>query len=343
MAHSALYFPYVRTPENEWFNRVLLYWNSVSTIVPGGLEMDERYVSQRMKELQRVELLHLINPVEVIWKLEDSFEEGFLALVEADPILKQRQEPSYERAFVRVHVFKLGALGEALKKKNLARETMHIGGWELWLDVEVRTANLFMAYLAVLLGELGPERIDPVTDRLESMGALLGSTPEATQTTSFIRQHRVSLLEKVLPAPTAPIPVDELVAFKKAHAGQLAAFRDRVDTALIDTANIADQSARQERMRAVADGLIRERDAIVSEMTRRNWPDIVLGGIAGFGAAAFAVAGALYLNDLSAAVIAAPAVVPAAYAALAPLGKRPDMSDKPLAYAALAVQRFSKP
>jgi hypothetical protein len=34
MADSVLYFPSTRVPETGWFTRVLLYWDSVGTIVP---------------------------------------------------------------------------------------------------------------------------------------------------------------------------------------------------------------------------------------------------------------------------------------------------------------------
>jgi len=52
MARKALYFPYIRTPDDPWFTRVLLYWDAVGTILPGGLEDDARYVTPRMRELR---------------------------------------------------------------------------------------------------------------------------------------------------------------------------------------------------------------------------------------------------------------------------------------------------
>jgi hypothetical protein len=45
---SALYFPYVSTPDDAWFTRVLLCWDTVGTIVPGGLEDDPRFISRQM-------------------------------------------------------------------------------------------------------------------------------------------------------------------------------------------------------------------------------------------------------------------------------------------------------
>jgi hypothetical protein len=34
MADAVIYFPYIRVPDNEWFTRVLLYWDQLGTIVP---------------------------------------------------------------------------------------------------------------------------------------------------------------------------------------------------------------------------------------------------------------------------------------------------------------------
>lgn len=34
MTTAALYYPYIKVPESDWFTRVLLYWDVVGAIVP---------------------------------------------------------------------------------------------------------------------------------------------------------------------------------------------------------------------------------------------------------------------------------------------------------------------
>src|SRR5215207_4909740 len=173
MSSNALYFPSIRTPEDDWFTRVLLYWDSVGTIVPGGLENDPRYISRRMAELREEGMLQMVSPAFDLTTIP-RFREEFARFLEADEVAEQRRRgEADELSFTPVHVFKLGDVAEYLIDQGLARHGDG-PGWELWVEVEERTANLFMAYLAASLGALDNVRMDPVTDRTDGMAALVG-------------------------------------------------------------------------------------------------------------------------------------------------------------------------
>ncbi len=72
MPARALYFP--RVPEDEWFTRALLYWDTVGTInCPAGLEDDPRYVTARMRELIKNDLLQPVYPVSPVVLTRSNF------------------------------------------------------------------------------------------------------------------------------------------------------------------------------------------------------------------------------------------------------------------------------
>jgi ABC transporter len=189
-------------------------------------------------------------------------------------------------------------------------------GWELWLEVEERTADLFMAYLAVTLGALQEVAMDPVTNRRPAFAALLGVDTDTGLTLKRARELRLGVLDELLPAPAVPPTPRELAEFKREHGPQLAAFRDRVDEELLQAALLPEQDAREERANLAARGLLRERDDIVELMGQRRWPRIVFGSVAGVAAAAAAVAAPFLVGGgVAAAALAAPGLLPAVYTA----------------------------
>jgi hypothetical protein len=338
---KALYFPYIKTPDDQWFTRVLLYWDAVGTIVPGNLEGDDRWVTPRMRALRDEGLLDFVRPAFSVSKVPH-FAEAFLSHLEADQEVQARRRQSLDEfRLVRVHVWKLGDLAEGLVAAGLARAA-NGPGWELWLEVEERTANLFMAYLAVTLGALQEVAMDPVTNRRPALAALLGVDTDTGLTLKRARELRLGVLDELLPAPAVPPAPRELAEFKREHGPQLAAFRDRVDEELLRAALLPEQDAREERASLAARALLRERDDIVKLMGQRRWPRIVFGSVAGVAAAATAVAAPFIVGGgVTAAALAAPGLLPAVYIALGDVKRRPDFGRRPMAYAALADRRFA--
>jgi hypothetical protein len=145
-----------------------------------------------------------------------------------------------------------------------------------------------------------------------------------------------------LPAPSATIPVSELVDFKNDHGGALQAFRDHLDGALIDVAAIEDPDAREERRRIVRSELVRERDRLAAEMRSRRWPPIVFGAVGGVAAAAAAVTAPFFVGGgVAAAAVTAPGLVAGVYGAIETIRRIEDFADRPVAYAALTERAFA--
>jgi len=215
-------------------------------------------------------------------------------------------------------------------------------GLEQWIEVEQRTASLYMAYLAATLGPLQDLRMDPITDRTAAMAALLGLDSTAGLTLRRAYELRLSVLEELIPGPATPIDARVLKQFKDDHRPELAAFRDLVDEELLKVANFEDADARERQAEISTRRLVTERDKIVELMQRRRWPDIVFGSVAGVAAAAVGIVGGLALGGpIAAAAVAAPGLIPAVYGALKDVQEvTPDFGDRPLAYAALAQRHF---
>jgi hypothetical protein len=234
-----------------------------------------------------------------------------------------------------------GDLAEDLVTLGLARPAVG-EGWELWMDVEEHTANAFMAYLAVTLGAIQEVPMDPLTNREEAIAALLGWESGTGQIMKRTQVSRLGVLDELLPAPSAPISARDLAEFKRSHAAELARFRDAVNAELLRAAALPEHEAREAQADIGMRDLIRQRDELIAIMNRRQWPRIFLGSVAGLITATAAVAGPVVTGgDAKTAAFAAPGLIPAAYAVLKDVGRRPGAGDKPMAYAALAHARFA--
>lgn len=63
MADKVLYFPYIRVPGNEWFTRVLLYWDEIGSIVPSEYIYRTEVLGNYMIELLQSGLARQAFPV----------------------------------------------------------------------------------------------------------------------------------------------------------------------------------------------------------------------------------------------------------------------------------------
>ena len=295
-----------------------------------------------MISLRKAGQLETVAPGYYISPRLPRFAETFLDFVDNDEgVQAQRNRTLAEMSLVHIHLGKLGQLADGLEKRGLARPAKG-PGWELWVDVEPRTADLYMAYLQVRWVHMRRWRWDPLTDRSESIAAIFGTDATTGLTLKRARELRVGVLNDLLPAPSAAVSVDDLVEFKRDHGHELSAFRDRVDGALIDVAAIEDADAREERTRILRSQLVQEREELAAAMTARRWPAIAFGAVAGVVTAAAAVTAPFFLGGgLAAAAFAAPGLVPSAYSIGEIVRQRPNIANRPIAYAALAQKAFA--
>ncbi|HHT9131146.1 MAG TPA: hypothetical protein ACFYED_01530 [Candidatus Tripitaka californicus] len=86
MADKVLYFPYIRVPENEWFTRVLLYWDEIGSIVPSEYIYRPEALGNYMIELLQSGLVRQVFPGDYTHKIP-KFEEAFLELIDKDKVI----------------------------------------------------------------------------------------------------------------------------------------------------------------------------------------------------------------------------------------------------------------
>lgn len=340
MADHVLYFPSIRVPQGEWFVRVLLYWDSVGTIVPAEYLDDPDFLRPYTAELIEHQLLKAITPDAAIWNSgAHNYARAFLELVDQHPRLKS-ETPLAERPTTSVHTDKTGTgLALALQERGLAR---HRAGpeWASWFEVEIQTANLLMAYLAAILARASEQHTDPITDSQDCLAAFTyfhssdsshGASKGVVTETEPLRTH---ILRRLLPAPSEIIHAYDIAEFKQRHGKLLKDFRLAVEQKVIAVAAIPDPHLREYQLDLVADELKQQMDEIIARMQDWHWPRIALGAL-GVVAGGLALADAVTTGGVLTATAASLGLIPAAWSAFEGVEIPRELLERPMAYAAL--------
>jgi hypothetical protein len=340
MADSVLYFPTIRPPENEWFSRVLLYWERVGTILPKHYAEDHAFLRPYTSALIEEALLTPIAPDDSVWKsgAVDYFT-AFLDLVDGDPFGVE-QTPADQRTWVRVHLDKTGTgLALALADRGLVKQPE---GPEdaAWVEVEQHTADLLMAFLASIVGKDEQVAMDPITDSDAAIAAFTTLPEKDRAIATELEPIRYALLSEVLPGPAAGIEPARLAEFRAEHLELLTGFRNRVEREARQCAQATDPRLRQELVDGTRIDLAAEIEEIERRMSERRWP---LAGRGALGVAAgalglldFAVSGGTLLG-LASGSLGLAGSVDAAFQGK----RRRDVLGDPLAYAALARRELT--
>lgn len=338
MIDKVLYFPYIRVPENEWFTRALLYWDEVGSIVPSEYIQRPESLGIYMRELVQAELVRQVIPGEYTYRIP-RFRESFLELIDQNQMITDRRGIALERhETFRIHIEKTGdALADALCDRGLARPAKYP-----WYEVEKVTANLFMAYLASVLGKSGDLQMEPITDHTESLSVFSNSPQSILAPTSLIDQLRITVLEGVLPAPSVGIPVRELADFKDSYSGLLKQFRRHIESSLIEVALITDKNLRDRKLCLLQDELKEKINEIQARMNEKRWPRIVFGTFCGLLAAAIPGAEAIATGNIISALKVLPGLITAIYSAFSGATNQDEILRSPLAYVALAQEQLTR-
>lgn len=324
----ALYYPYIEVPNNEWFARVLLYWDEVGAIVPHEYIEDPDKLSPYMVELVKEGLVRQVIPRLHLGQV-NNFKGAFLEYVNAQP--RRGVRPTY--AWPRIHMEKMDSLGAELCKRDLAKRDSDYPGW---FRVEPRTAEAFMAYLAGVLGQIPRERYYPITDQPSSLAPFLGTGSRDDSRENSARQL---ILERVLPAPSREIEPARLADFKAAHQTELRRFRLLIEDRISEVASISDADDREQRLKVVANTLEEQTSELIDRMKASRLPKISLDTICvvlGSSIATYqALAGGEPAIGLAGAGLG---VAPAIRNAF--LGGSLELEDRPLAYAAIAQSQL---
>lgn len=334
---TALYFPYATVPENSWFTQVLLYWDGAASLEygpwqalkwPFGPKMGS-WFSPYMDELVKTGLLRSIRPIELLQK-GNALDRLFLAMLD-----EKQSRGRNDRAITFIQPESIGTdLREGLLDRGLA-------SWykedrdKLWMRADIYED--IMAYIAGSLCRVDPT-LFAVTDKSSSLAALL---PPEDDTPHRLQALRQAIITEALPVPSRPVPVREIASFKEGHRDQLRRLQRYLNKQLVDIAPIEDDYVRKVKIDSVLQEITDEVAVLREQMSKRNWPRLVLAGVAGVVASALTVGAGIATGGSALAIgmgIGGGAVSlgPAAYQVVDLV--RPSRLDgrEPLAYAAMA-------
>jgi hypothetical protein len=335
VSEKVIYFPRISPPDNEWFTRVLLYWDEVGTIVP--MNGRGRVLNEHARRLIEAGLVEPIVPAEHVHSIP-GFSRAFLEVIESDEIVRtQRSEDLSTARLTLIHLQKFGDdLAEELIARGFARlpDDPDLYGW---LQVEQRMGHLFMTYLATALGRLRELDMAPVTDVEDHLNLLLGPEPNGglAERTAL----KVAVLSRALPAPAGGVAPEEIADFKREHAEELVRFRVEVTRRALEATAVA-PGARQELAEVYGADLRRMAEEIAASMEGRRWPRIGRGALAVLGGA-LVTADAVTTGGALTQAAAATGLVGAAWGAIDPEDAAPVTKDA-VAYAAVAARELGR-
>lgn len=274
MNRNAIYFPYIRVPQAEWFTRVLLYWDTVSSIVPSEYVEDPSKLGKYMYGLVQEGLVKSIAPVDYIYKIPN-FTEPFIEYVDNPnyPIPRGSIKSGRVNTF-RIHMEKLDTIGDELSDRGLAKKL----DWP-WYDIEVFTANQFMAYLAATLGKLPDIESEPITDNSRSLYSFVPQYYQESKIASEIEEARFIILEEILPGPRDRINPRKLAGFKEEYNDELTNFQNSIESFLISAAAIENPLKRSKSIKEFVNRTEKDVNDLSKKMQSMGWRNITKGQI----------------------------------------------------------------
>ena len=326
-AAKALYFPYIEVPQSPWFTQLLLYWDKVGAIVPYEYIQDPERLGPYMVGLVRENLVEQVIPGMYLWRSRN-FEEAFLDYVDG---LKFRA--MYQPTWPKVHMEKLQGLGEKLCSRHWAVTVGRPDDYSRWYQLEPRVADLFMAYLASVLGQLTEEKFYPITEDSQRL------TPFVAEPQGTVRTRKI-VLNAILPTPTQELEAAQLADFKAAHNNELRLFRWHIEDKLSELSVIEHEQQQLRRAHELSQTLRKEVDELAHRMREeKGWPKIGFADFCAVAGVGVGVCQALLEHAPLGFASAALGLAPIVYNAFR--GTNLHLEDKPLAYAASAQLAFA--
>lgn len=269
MSNNVLYFPNISVSGSAWFTRMLLYWDTVGTIIPADFMERPEELGEHTRALLEAELLTPVIPGMHLYKIP-SFDESFAEYLEnLGPEIDHRRRRFLEGETTEVHVEKVGALEGVMRSFGLCRGC-NDPEYSRWYLVERETAADFMAYLAASLGKLEELSYVPITDKDRYCMPLMRAIRRPAERQSELTSLRSEVLEDCLPAPKRPISARQIQDFKRVRGGGLARFRRAVEREVIAAAAISDPELRRQCWHCFA-----KKSRKRYKKSRRTWPRAV--------------------------------------------------------------------
>lgn len=274
MSNNVLYFPDIRVPGSAWFTRMLLYWDTVGTIIPSEYMKRPEDLGEHTRSLLEAELVTPVIP-EMHLDQIPNFDGSFADYLESlGPELDRRRQHFRNGETTQVHIEKVYTLEVVMRDFGLCegRNDLNFS----WYAVERETAADFMAYLAASLGKLEELEYVPITDKERYCEPLLREVQRPVEHRRDLTSLRFEVLEDLLPAPKYPISAAQIQDFKQAYGTQLGNFRRAVERELLVAAAIANLEFRQRRLALFREEVDEQVKEIEARLGESSFGDLVV-------------------------------------------------------------------
>lgn len=225
-----LYYPSIKIEDGMWLRNALLYWDKVSSIVPGF-----NYNESNSIEIEYLREAGLYEPIypSVMWGNDELCKE-FCEQVRKN--LKHRRVFSTSRKYSQIHTDKMVIQNENMVHIEKTPDT--ILNYLLdagiakrncdgpWINMNEYDANIYMATLARYLAR-AHGNVEIGTDK--STKFLYPYVPEKSKKVIDKQIYLNVAMQDILPVPSADISIQDIIDFKNQYKDQLKCFRRRID------------------------------------------------------------------------------------------------------------------
>jgi hypothetical protein len=274
--NQLLYFPYISVPESDWTIRSILYWENVGAIVPQIYKKHPNRLEKHMHALVEMDLVQQIFPYEYIYKVK-AFDDSFIQLTHHKDFNLNERKAAFQRGErFPIHIQKVGdrlmkeliGMGIAKSKRNT---------WE-WFYVEIRTAKLFMMYLASVIGKAGG--FTPATNSVSNIDLSIQQNGLSYNS----QRIRGKFLKDLMPYPLNP-DLNKLKKFKEKNFGQLKHFRLLLEQSVLQISSVQQAALRNELYEMKKEEILHCKEEISAKLGESKFGQITFGTIFGLAGA----------------------------------------------------------
>lgn len=228
-----LYYPYINFPKSDWASRLLLYYDTIGTIVPQEyFYSPETNYEPFMLELVKNELVIPINPMNVLnnpWEIRTPILEYFEShefkeKVRRQNIYRNREIHRKDMYNSKIHSDKF----DEMIFYELERMGLALRGEGRWFYVPRFICNILMAFLTTIISQ--KTKMQPITDKIIRLNVQPGL--EFNNNLNQERKKEI-ILKNLIPFPQN-INLARLRKFKDNNIELLKAFKNKVELIVLD-------------------------------------------------------------------------------------------------------------
>ena len=317
----------MRVPDDDWFKRVLLYWDSVETIVPN--EMVDKINSKldSMKEMVDCELVRIIDPLNYISSSSDFDNAVYKRIIENNSDhMKKNFTYSNSRY---IHILKMNHhLVSELKKEGLVKDHN-----DEFYRVEAQTAAIYMHSLASYLGSCRDQKSDPITNKDRYFDPILKMDERI--------QLRERVLEALIPVPADNISFKIFKAFKDKHYDLLMKLRFDIEEHIGLYSTVDDLTKRNQLNEQYIEKYQYTVNSIIVSMKKSGWKNISIG-VLKFATQGLGFLSGLLSGNIVSSIVGSGQMILALDEIIPAVTNRYQKNDSPLMYSAILREQFSR-